>query len=291
MEKIERVGKLPVNSRILVDYTKTPPSIDFEYPDTDTSIIRKSSVTIIISMFIATFMFLVLYTAAIVYVQPAIYHNISYSDIDINKIEVSDYLYFNGTNYVNGTNYGFDELRINYTWNNKPQYSILKIRDSGVFFLTPSFYDEQTTTAKYALKDGGQGAAWIAILFLLIYLNSFWVSKIFKDTKWGNKNYPLLNKKLSDARFSAEFTPENFPLATKFIEIPLFKNMYMDYDATGDFAEQLIKVSIVEHPFNVLIKKGRIKKTVVKKPNIYLWKCIFEFKETPVGGKIEVRWT
>jgi hypothetical protein len=65
----------------------------------------------------------------------------------------------------------------------------------------------------------------------------------------------------------------------------------MDYDAIGDFAEQLKKISIIEHPFNKLVKKGFFKKQIIKKPQVYLWKCIFEFKEKPKDGRIEIRFT
>jgi hypothetical protein len=65
----------------------------------------------------------------------------------------------------------------------------------------------------------------------------------------------------------------------------------MDYDATGDFAEQLQKISIIEHPFNRLIKKGFRKKQIIKKPQVYLWKCIFEFKNKPSSGGINIRWS
>jgi hypothetical protein len=141
-----------------------------------------------------------------------------------------------------------------------------------------------------------QGVILVAVFVLLVFLNSFWVAKVFKDTRWGNKKFPEFNKKLHDAKFSAEFTPENFPAGTNnIIEIPLFKNMYMDYDATEDFAEQLIKVSITEHPFNKLIKKGlpfsKKRKVIIKKTNVYLWRCVLEFKNKPVTGGLSLRWT
>jgi hypothetical protein len=134
--------------------------------------------------------------------------------------------------------------------------------------------------------------------FLLVYLNSFWVAKIFKDSKWGNKKFPELNKKLLDERYSVEYTKENFPEKVKgkyIIEIPLFKNIYMDYDAEDDFANQLQRVSITEHPFTMLVKRGlpfsKKRKHMIKKPNVYLWKCVFEFKKKPTNGRLEIRFT
>jgi hypothetical protein len=57
--KTSKIGKLPVNSRIFIDYSKDPPSINFGYPDEDTTIIRKSSVTYLISIAIALFMMII----------------------------------------------------------------------------------------------------------------------------------------------------------------------------------------------------------------------------------------
>jgi hypothetical protein len=301
MKKIERIGKLPVNSRILVDYTKNPPTIDFEYPDPDTSVIRKSDATYLFSIFIAGIMMIIFIFGYVAYIQPKMYTNISSLDTTINEISVVDFQRFNQTSghYINGTHYGFDKLIINYTWNNKPRSTSLILSTVGSLFPIPVFEEAHHGAFMDAVSLEGMQALILVILFVILaYVNSFWVAKIFTNTKFGNKNYPKLNKKLHDARYSAEFFPKDLP-ANNIIEIPLFKNMYMDYDATEDFADYLQKVSIIEHPFNIHIRKGWpfirllpfMKKTEIKKPQVYLWKCVFEFKEKPKDGQLIVRWT
>jgi len=290
MTKIEKIGKLPVNSRITIDYTQSPVKIDFGYPDPDTSVVRKSSVTFLISMLFTAIIFLILLGIYSYFLQPMIYPHIGPVDTKINQIIISDFQYY--TNGIpNGTHYGFDKLLINYTWNNKIYYSKLFLSREGLFFLIPYFYEPDT---KRNLMLFFQGSVLMIIFFGLIFLNSFWVAKVFRDTKWGNKKFPELNKKLNDAKYSAEFFPQDFP-SNNIIEIPLFKNMYMDYEATDDFAEHLQKISIIEHPFNRFIKKGlpfsKKRKNIIKKPNVYLWKCIFEFKDKPKTGQLILRWT
>jgi hypothetical protein len=295
MTKIERVGKLPVNSQIFIDYTKTPPSIEFGYPDKDTSVVRKSDVTYLIAIFFAVLMILILVILFMYYIQPVLYPSIGSSNTVINQAFITDFQYYNSSGVPNGTHYGFDAILINYTWNNKAYYTKIRLSQEGSLFPVPYFTEDAHYSMNRSLFIIAQGAG-IAILFIILtILNSFWVAKVFKDTKWGNRKYPELNKKFHDARFSAEFTPENFPQDKNIIEIPLFKNMYMDYDATGDFAEQLMKVSIIEHPFNRLIKKGlpfsKKRKNIIKKPNVYLWKCIIEFKDKPKDGMLVLRWS
>jgi len=289
---IEKIGKLPVNSRITIDYTKTPPSIDFGYPDPDTSVVRRSDVTYFISMIFAGIIFLILFSSYTNWVQPIYYPHISDAETTIDNVAISRFEYFNGTNYIhNGSYYGFSKLLINYTWNDKPHFTTIYLSEAGPLFPMPYFQDTQNSSTTQMLGMLLQAFILIIIFFILTIANSYWVGKVFRDTKWGNKKFPEFNKRIHNAYYSVEFTRENFP-ANNIIEIPLFKNMYMDYDATGDFAEQLKKITIIEHPFNKLIRKGKGKrKQIIKKRQVNLWKCIFEFKGKPKDGGIEIRFT
>ena len=285
--KTSKIGKLPVNSQIFIDYSKDPPSIDFGYPDPDTTIVRKSDVTYLISIAIALLMVMVLYSCYLVYVQPIYYPNTSGYTTTINQVTVTNWEYWDAEQKkYNGTHYGFDELFINYTWNNKTYIDTFELSNEGWgIAIVP--YIKEDIPLKKTLKTLIDPLILIVLCVVLMILNSFWVAKIFKSTKWGNRKYPVFNKLLSDARFSAEFTPEMVP-ANNIVEIPLFKNIYMDYEATDDFSEHLQKISIVEHPFNRLIKKG---KKIEKKVNVYLWKVIFEFKDKPNTGFLKIKWT
>lgn len=92
---------------------------------------------------------------------------------------------------------------------------------------------------------------------------------------------PEINYKLTLRKpIIAEFNPKD--VVDNKCEIPLFSNVGLDYQATQDFNKYIIKVKIMEHGFNDLIK-GK------KKLNPYLWKAIFYFKEAPKNGKLEVK--
>lgn len=70
--------------------------------------------------------------------------------------------------------------------------------------------------------------------------------------------------------------------------IPHFKNVYLDYNAEGDMAEQLEKIEVLEHPYNYQwkTKKGRL----MGKPiiNHYDWFALFKFKDVCKDGFIEI---
>jgi hypothetical protein len=294
---IEKVGKLPVNSRIFIDYTQSPVKIDFGYPDPDTKVVRKSDVTYLIAMFFAGLMILILVIFFMLYIQPILYPHIGPSNTVVNQAFITDFQYYtNGTH--NGTHYGFDAILVNYTWNNKVRYARIELSQEGSLFPVPYFTEDAHLSLNRTLFILAQAIGLVIIFIILVIFNTFWVAKVFRDTKWGNRKFPELNKKMHDAKYSAEFFPQDFPV-NNIIEIPLFKNMYMDYEATDEFSDYLTKISIIEHPFNRLTKKGnpfRKKGSrkgihIIKKPNVYLWKCIIEFKDKPKDGHFILRWT
>lgn len=58
-------------------------------------------------------------------------------------------------------------------------------------------------------------------------------------------------------------------------EIPLFKNVILTYEASGDFSKYLQKVEIREHDFQYKDEKTQ-----------WLWKAKFIFSEVPKSGKL-----
>lgn len=69
--------------------------------------------------------------------------------------------------------------------------------------------------------------------------------------------------------------------STKF-EIPLFDNIYLDFQTTFDYAKYLKTIEVVEIPFLYQRKGKEIKKSDTE------WKAIFTFKKIPKKGEIEV---
>ncbi len=116
--------------------------------------------------------------------------------------------------------------------------------------------------------------------FIWIIVTPTILALIFSKNEKLLKMMPEINYKLALRKPTlAEFKPEDV-MGNK-CEIPLFRNIGLDYQATGDFNKYLTKVKINEHGFNDLIK-GK------KKLNPYLWKAMFYFKQAPKTGSLEV---
>ena len=151
-------------------------------------------------------------------------------------------------------------------------------------------------------------------------------SFFFRYTKTGQRVFPKWNKRINDSEFSATLTTKEIKKDADgvYAEIPLFRNIYLDYEASGEMSKYLSKVEIREHPFSQLIKtKGKLyrprseegtllspkelkRKIKIWKEkgipynmrpiyknetNISLWRARFYFTEVPQDGEIEIFWT
>ena len=74
-------------------------------------------------------------------------------------------------------------------------------------------------------------------------------------------------------------------LKTKQVEIPLFRNVILNYKATGQCGKYLKRIKITEHPFMQIVTK---KSGFAVRPNDYLWKCLFYFDKIPKTGRLDV---
>lgn len=68
------------------------------------------------------------------------------------------------------------------------------------------------------------------------------------------------------------------------LTLPLFNNVLMDYEATGEMSKYLERVEIIEHPFNRYVRRK-------KKPQEYLWRADFYFSQKPKSGEIKIIFT
>lgn len=286
--KTKKMGKLPVNSRVYIDYSSEKPKIRFGYPRKDANKQVSNSlpplmISGIIMILIASICgFLVqnyysgqdIATYYPVKCQGAVYSTTSGSNVT--------YPYKLSVNCIkrDGTVEAY-----NYTYSQDDLFG--RMMDSVGF------------SREYQSKSIFQFPFWRDIyyqaflpIFLVVFILFLWrwiakhiVSPLIVNTKWGQKRFPEWNKMIGDKHYSARFT--KVP-RSKTIEIPLFRNIYLDYISKKDFARCLERVEIIEHPFSKVTKK-RGKK--IREKNIYLWKATFYFKEIPKDGFLEVRWT
>ena len=304
VKKIEKVGDKPLNARIYINYEQDPPTISFDYPDTNTNQIRHSSITYLIAALI-TFILLM----AIIIGWTNFMHDTFFKDTYANDYQLKNAksITYNNSNY--------SDIIIEYKWNNKDYTTFIQFQKMGTFWYYPTF--TPMNSQKNLFYDLIPALVLYTLFIVIFILNTKWITLVFTKTKWGHKTFPEINKRLHSKGYTAEFLPKDFDElgytrtsdGRWFIELPLFQNMYMDYEATEEFSKYLAKISIVEHPFSRFVKKKGVSLTKIKrakkkaknssemdiyydkKTNIYLWKTIYEFKQKPTTGYLRLWFT
>lgn len=76
-------------------------------------------------------------------------------------------------------------------------------------------------------------------------------------------------------------------LNNKRFEIPLFENIFLDYEMIGDFKKYIKKINIIEYNFNYKSKKFFFKTVKIKQD--HYWKCIFDFNKIPKKGYLKIK--
>lgn len=276
----KHIGKFPVNSRITVDYTGKKPKVKFGYPSKDDSSTSGTIACALPAMIVLAILAFIIFASS----------NIEIHDTP-ESCNVSEDTWVGP--YTNRTY--FRGISAECLINNQT-YNMSFDFNSGNrllwFYETEPYFYPQTD-----IKDSLIPVFILLFIFLLLHPLIKFFAWIYKNTKWGNKWFPEINKRFGDSKFSATFKvcPK-----TKQLELPLFKNIYLDYEATEEFGRYLERVEIREHDFNELIKKGRIKpkkkgekrkRKIIKKKNIWLWKATFFFSKQPKKGQLEIQWT
>lgn len=114
----------------------------------------------------------------------------------------------------------------------------------------------------------------------------FYAGLIPKMGYWKSKMSPVVNEK--------EFIP--IDVIENVVVIPQFNNVYLHYEADGEFNEYLEKIEIWELPFNLRIKIHPLMGWWVKpllsikdgEKNSFEFRAVFHFKQKPMNGKLVV---
>lgn len=264
------IGKYPVNSRITIDYSKKKPEVKFEYPEKKSSQINWT-IPVIAPAFILAMITAFIFGSFI---------------FDMNK-EGSLPLLDDCTTYhqhMEGSN-KLLSIKVVCFIDGKEEIMIAKVRPATGFPFKKALY-LYPSTLKDSYKDILNGSASMVFILFLLFIYAKLLKFVYFKTRWGNKTYPEIMKATANSHFSTSFT--KVPKEKK-IEIPLFKNIYLDYKATKEFSKYLTRMEIREHEFDKVVKKwGKLKR---KKGQIFLWKATFYFSEIPKDGNLEVWWT
>lgn len=298
MKKLSKFGKLPINARITIDYSKKKPKVTFGYIAAKQQ--RSLNYMNIFSMIptiiiISLGLWMLTNYSNSLNIAPNVgicgfyeQHSLGDNKVSAYNITCGDKSYLvkyrqaKGI-FIFGTAEGFSTDRTSESqlenWLSfintagKPWYIVTSV---GMLMLIFAF---------------GAMIGTMFLVFGMCYFFGWSFQYIPYINKKVNRWIPEINKKMTSARYSATF---NKCSEDKVIEIPLFHNVFLDYDAKGEFSKYLQRVEVREHPFAMLSTKSifgrRQKQKYKKKKNIFLWKARFIFKEVPKKGQLEVRW-
>jgi hypothetical protein len=274
-KKKNYIGKYPVNSRITIDYSSGKPKVKFGYPRKD---VKRQ---VILSS--ATFLPALLVCLILLIIFSSNYHlSDARGEPELNDC-ISYSLYINGSTKFVGQHVECiidGEIYDMYT-KYEPGKKLLWIKQPPSLVSNPDTSDVNIEMVLAIMNS---------FIFMFIFIGVMIIFYFFyTSTNLGRRIFPEMNKKLADARYYTKIKNLN----SKTFELPLFKNMYLDYKAKGDYGKQLKKFEIVEHPFNSIVWKRKKRKDIPmkKKGQIYLWKAVFTFKEIPKDGYLEIWWT
>ena len=273
-------GKYPVNARVSVDYSKGKPDIRFGYPrkPTDKDVVRQNAGT---GIFVIPMLILFVLVPVIILYLPQSFDIVNLTDCDA-KINENNGSLINISITCNEENYTIGYYLL-------PENSKIEI---WVFGEAERFYEDHFDGTKDALigllKIFGFFFISISWMLFLFKLDKF-LARYYTKWKWYQKFQPKFQAWRQGASkkraYYAKFKKKD--IKNNQIEIPLFKNVKLEYKTNGDFSDKLLRLDIIEHDF---LEQVRFKKKPDKKSmkQVWLWKTTFTFKDIPTDGYLEV---
>lgn len=266
----EKHGKLPVNARISIDYSGKNPKVKFGYPKGQDHIKMNQHLVLLPLMLLFFVAYFFLFNPQLSPFEKQDIYPTNCSFIESKDGTAISNITFKCDNGI----YKILDFSQSYNRFKNKNLAILSIPpDSGFLISDPEGGDLVTLLQ-------------MAFLFFFIFgipiLLTNPIAKVVLKSKKLQRKIPDINKALQGRGYKAIF--RKVPDAL-FIEIPLFKNIYLDYYAEKDFSRYLTKMEIKEHPFWKMLSSKNKKK---RKRNIGLWYARFYFKEKPKTGKLEV---
>ncbi len=282
---VEKHGTWPANARVDVDYSNGKPKIKFTYPENGDSAkkqARKQN-----GNGLHTFILIIILVLVI------------YFPFFLNGYEI-------GINYPEECSVSLDEHYLNLSWYTESDGVNTTLNKYRTWVKGANFTcDNETYLVKFSdgdMQGYGQFNGFynadihtkesliIILRFILLPIIIFFIlnrliTNFLIKQKWYQKWLPkyqaegfLKRKKKKYIKFLPEDIENNM------VEIPLFKNVELDYKTDGDFSDKLERIKIREHQHNEY-KKGKVGK---KKVEIFKWYARFYFKTKPKNGYLEV---
>jgi len=255
-------GDSPKNARIKIDYSKNKPKVTFSYPSKKHQRAGSLFTWVILLITILMITIFMIYSLCFEYAHDK---------------QIEDSTNYNLSNFTEYLNYIIEEdiLMDMFNEQNSRFYEL-----KGIF-----------------IEDNGQ-LSFNIFMFFGIFLSCViyfpfkkqWIKFYPKFQGWtASKKIKTFKDK--DIRYNQK---EN----NYFCELPVFTNIILNYNATGDFSKYLELFEIQEHDFKYylkprfkkrLLKKRKGKDRVKKKEiNEGIWYARFYFKQKPIKGCLEV---
>lgn len=284
---IKKIGDFPTNARIKIRYPEdnSEPTIDFEYPDNQRQLdgLWNTSTNFLLAI-ICTMITLLIFFSYLS-LRP-----VNYPDCIIRPMGDSSYdVTVDNATYTIITNVstiiaacGHEGGGWFIEWRNAPYPG----NNPFIGQWSPRRAESEYYTFIWVL-------IYLVAVYAMLMGYAKLISLIVRKTSLGKSVFPGLNKKIRDKHFSARFTSADVSDDKLEIELPLFSNIYLDYEASGELSDYLKEVEIKEHDL-VVYKRKRFKSKSEPKqeiPNVYLWKAVFKFSKKPTNGELKVDFT
>ncbi len=131
----------------------------------------------------------------------------------------------------------------------------------------------------------------IFLLIVMLYFMPYIIFFPFRKSLW-DKVFPkfmAFRARFFEGQKEMVFTTKTLEGDGFVARVPLFSNILLDYEATGDFSDKLHKIKVEEYKFSYFKKQNKKKKKKPQKINEWLWWAEFYFSRKPKNGKLVVR--
>ncbi len=286
MEKKE--GKIPINVRVDIDYTRKKPKIKFGYP---TKTPKKEAMSqhsygihTLIIMIVLFFLYLIMVAYQIDFNYPQecnVSLNEGFVNVSISVIGSEDGVNYNSSRQINRT-----FVKGAYFTCDGKDYEVYFKKSIYLFKLEGvGFYYESLNDNWDLLDDVFMTSIFFLFITIGYYLNKLTTFLLLKSN-WYVKNNPIFQANLLPRRRYYKFQTKD--VENNMVEIPSFSNVELDYNTKGEFSKYLERIKIREHKHHKYkMKKGKRKIGKLER-NQFKFYARFYFKQKPEDGYLEV---
>ena len=252
----EENGGTSKNARIKIDYSSKIPKVKFSYPSKKYQQSGTMFPIILIILFLLIF--------------PCCYFILESQDVELKNNQIILQI---------------DNLNKIYDTSDYNNFSSIFANET---IINETFYELNKEDKILEIIFSKRNKIVYSSVFLPVIL-AFLIYYPFRK-RW-NSIYPKFQGRLCPKRLTVLSSKDIKKEGDRYYcEIPIFKNIILDYKATGDFSKHLKLFEIKEHKFKFYykVKLKNLKKRKMKEVNDCYWYAKFYFDTEPKRGYIKV---